>query len=194
MSQVTQVPPPPIGPSSKHRYTIWYAVFAAALIVALLIGFESRVLNSAGGKEAALKILQDPRVRAEFGDDVHIPFAFAWDTGDEADIYAYIGGKQAHGYAFIDLYQKADDWRISRLEVYDRTERHLIHFAQPDPPARPEDLHGFGTLYFVALGEGANADVAELADFFRKRFGIQSKILPPMSLPTEAYNSLPGTE
>jgi YD repeat-containing protein len=50
-------------------------------------------------------------------------------------------------------------------------------------------LHGSGSLYFAALGDSASSDVRDLASFLQKEFGIPVKILPPMSLPAEAYDA-----
>ena len=70
-----------------------------------------------------------------------------------------------------------------------RTEGHLIDLAKPSLPAKLDQLHRTGDIYFVALGDAAQDDVNSLARFFEKDFGIPVKILPTMSLPAQAYDS-----
>jgi predicted Zn-dependent protease len=188
MSQVAQVPPPPIGPVAGDRHPLRYILFAAVLLLGLLFILELRFLNCSAGKEGAQRIREDPRIRAEFGDDVHIPFAVASGFGDEARIYAIVIGKRSYGYAVIDLLKLAESWKISGIDVHNRREGHLINLAKPATPAKPEQLKGSGTLYFLALGDAANRDVADLAGFFHDQFGIQANVLPAMSLPAEAYD------
>jgi YD repeat-containing protein len=189
MSQATQLPPPPIGPKSEFGHPLRYLVFAVVLIFGLVVAIEGRLLNSAAAKEAANRIRDDARVRADFGGDVHIPFALAVGFGDRVRIYAGVSGKSAQGYARVDLVKLDNGWMISSLEVHNRHEGHLISLAKLEAPAKPEQLQGSGNLYFVALGDEASGDVASLAAFFQKDLGIPVKILPPMSLPGEAYDS-----
>lgn len=188
MSQAVQLPPPPIGPTSARQHPIRYILFGLVLILGLIFMAELRFLNSSAGKEAAQRIRENGRVRAEFGDDVHIPFAVASGFGDEARIYAIVIGNRSYGYAVVDLRKLNFAWAILTLEVHNRREGHLISLAKLATPARPEQMQGSGTLYFVALGNSANSDVADLASFFQKEFGIQAKTLPAMSLPVEAYD------
>ncbi|HEY6765067.1 MAG TPA: hypothetical protein VI386_09860 [Candidatus Sulfotelmatobacter sp.] len=185
-------PPPPIDSKSNGRFIVF------GLIVITLLGLsaalELRLVNSPAAKEAAAKIRGDPRVRAEFGADVHIPFAVGWTSGDGARIYADVRGKNAHGYAVVDLRGGGDPRELCGIEVHDQSEGHLISFASHEPPAQREDLHAppgiaADSLYFVALGDAANSDVDELALFFKEDFGISIKILPPVPLPADAYDA-----
>jgi YD repeat-containing protein len=188
MSQVAQVPPPPIGPMPGDRHPLRYILFAAVLLLGLVFVLELRFLNSSAGKEAAQRIRGDSRVRAEFGGDVHIPFAVASGFGDEARIYAIVIGSRSYGHAVVDLLKLGGAWKISGIDIHNRREGHLISLAKPATPAKQEQLKGTGTLYLVPLGEAANSDVASLAVFFHKEFGVQADILPAMSLPPEAYD------
>jgi predicted Zn-dependent protease len=187
MSQATSLPPPPIGPTGSERSSIRYA--ALVVLLGLLVVLELRLLSSNAAKEAAQRIREDARVRADFGDDVHIPFAVGWRDGDQAGLYAYVTGKRAHGYAIVHLRAFGGPWLISGLEVHDQNEGHLIDLAKPGPPAKPEQLQGSGSLYFVAFGDAASGDVGDLAGFLGKEFGIPVKVLPPMTLPAEAYDA-----
>jgi predicted Zn-dependent protease len=191
MSQAATLPPPPIGPQGSSLPYFRYAVFAVVGLLALLFILELRLVNSAAGKEAAQRIRGDARVRAEFGDDIHIPFAWGWTFQDQAQIFAYVSGNKGHGSAIVNLREYSGVWLISGLEVRNPAEGHLINLAKPSTPATPEQLKGLlsGTLYFVALGELASGDEGELAAFFEKDFGIAVKTLPPMSLPDDAYDS-----
>ena len=188
MSQVVTVPPPPIGSKESAPY-FRYVLFAVVALLGLVFILESRLVNSPAGKEAAQRIRQDARVRAEFGDDVHIPFAFGWGLADRAAIYAYVTGKSAHGLAVVDVRISGGQWLITNLELHNQGEGHTINLATREIPARAEQLQGAGSLYFVALGDAATSDTSDLASFFQKEFGIPVKALPPMTLPDEAYDS-----
>jgi YD repeat-containing protein len=192
MSQVQPLPPPPIGPARDNSLLIPAIVIGALVLLGLFGSFELRLLNSRAGKEAAQKIRQDPRVRAEFGNDVHIPFALAWDSGDQAEIYAYISASRAHGYAMVDLLKLQNDWLISALQINDKTEGHiltLINASQHSTPATKEQLQGPYTLYFVALGDSAQPDADDLVRFFQDQFGISAKTLPSIALPAYTYDA-----
>jgi len=189
MSQATPLPPPPIGTTGSQGSVLRYLLLALVVLLGLVILLELRLVNSNAGKEAAQRIRTSPQIRAEFGDDVHIPFAAGWGGGGQAVVYAFVTGKQAHGYALVNLSAFGGPWMISGLEVHDLSEGHLIDLAKPDPPAKPEQLQGPGSLYLVALGDAASGDVTELAAFLEKEFGIPVKTLPPMSLPDEAYDA-----
>jgi YD repeat-containing protein len=188
MSQTVQIPPPPpIGPPKGD--TLRYVIFAAVFILGLVVLLELRLLNSPAGQEAAQRIRENPRVKAEFGDDVHIPFAVGWDFGSQGKIYPLVRGTRAHGYAVVDLAKHGVDWVIANLEVKNVAEGHLISLAPAPTPATREQLQGAGKLYFVVLGDGADGDVSDLVSFFQNEFGIPAKALSPMSLPAEAYDS-----
>jgi YD repeat-containing protein len=189
MSQVAPLPPPPVGSKENGPRYLRYVAFALVAALGLFVALELRLVNSSAGKEAAQRIRGDARVRAEFGDDVHIPFAMGWGLGDRAEIYVYVAGKQAHGYAIVDVNLSSSPWLVSGLEVHNSDEGHLISLASPETPARPDQLHAAGSLYFVALGDAAGSDVSDLASFYEKDFGISVKTLRPMSLPDEAYDS-----
>lgn len=188
MSQVLQVPPPPIGPP-KGDLNLRRVMFAIVFILGLVLLLELRLVNSAAGKEAAQRIRQNARVEGDFGNDVHLPFAVGWDSGAQGKIYAWVKGSHASGYAEVELRKQGGDWVTVGLDVHNGTEDHLISLATPAVPARREQLQGSGTLYFVALGDGADRDVADLESFFQSEFGISAKTLPPMRLPAEAYDS-----
>jgi predicted Zn-dependent protease len=189
MSYAASLPPPPIGPTDSTRRITFFYVALGLIALALAVGYEARLLNSSAGKEAAQRIRGDVRVRGELGDDVHIPFAVGWSSGGQAVIYAYVTGGRAHAYAIVNLRALGASWMISGLEFHDPREGHLINLARPGVPAKPDQLHGSGSLYFVALGDSASGDVADLASFFEKQFGIPVKILAPMTLPPEAYDA-----
>jgi YD repeat-containing protein len=189
VSGVVQSSPTATGNTSDRRSPIAFLALILMLLAGLTVMLELQLLSSAAGKEAARRIRQDSRVRAQFGDEVHIPFAAGFASLYQAWIYSYVSGKQSHGYAVVKLNMPQDQWRISRLEVYDRNEGYVINLADPKPAARPEQLQGWGSLYFAPLGDGADADVGDLASFFLAQFGIPAKILPAMPLPTEAYDA-----
>jgi len=189
MSQVSQLPPPPITPVDRTRIPARFLILAGLLILGLFMVWELRLLNSGAGKEAAQRIRGDARVRAEFGDDVHIPFAFGWALGKQATIYARISGRLAQGGAVVELAGNRGGWGISRLEVRNQGEGHLIDLSQAPAPAKREQLQGTGSLYFVALGDAASDDVNDLAAYFEKEFGIHAKTLPAIPLPSEAYDA-----
>jgi YD repeat-containing protein len=189
MSQVVPLPPPPISTRENGASYFRYVLLALVALVGLLVLVELRMVNSPAGKEAAKRIREDARVRAEFGDDLHIPFAFGWSFADRAGIYAYVTGKSGHGFASVDVLTSGSRWLIADLEVHNQSEGHSINLATPETPAKPEQLQGVGSLYFMALGDAARSDVSDLAGFFEKEFGIAVKTLPPMSLPDEAYDS-----
>ncbi|HWY20814.1 MAG TPA: hypothetical protein VNX26_06300 [Candidatus Acidoferrum sp.] len=189
MSQVASVPPLPISPIEGRPSYFRYVLFTLVALVGLVVILEMRLVNSPAGKEAAQRILGDARVRAEFGEDVHIPFAFGWAFANRAGIYAYVTGKNAHGFANVDVRISGASWLITNLELHNPAEGHSINLAKPESPARLDQLQGTGSLYFVALGDLASSDVSELVSFFEKGFGISAKILPPMTLPDEAYDS-----
>jgi predicted Zn-dependent protease len=160
-------------------------------LLALLFILELRLVNSPAGKEAGQRIRGDARVRAEFGDDIHIPFAWGWAFNGQAQIYAHVSGNRGRGSAIVNMEGDGDTRAITSLEVRNAAEGHVINLNKPSTPATPEQLKGWasGTLYFVALGELANGDVDQLAAFFERDFGIAVKTLPPMSLPSAAYDS-----
>jgi YD repeat-containing protein len=192
MSEVAPFPPPPIGPAGNNPLLIPAVVIAALILLGLFGSFELRLLNSKAGKEAAQRIRQDPRVRAEFGNDVHIPFALAWDSGDQAEIYALVSGSEAHGYAVVDLLKLQNDWLISGLQINDKTEGHILTLSTSSThstPAPREQLQGPYTLYFVALGDAAQPDVDDLVGFFQSEFGISAKTLPAITLPAYTYDA-----
>jgi YD repeat-containing protein len=189
MSQVSQLPPPPIAPIDRTGVPARFLILAGVLILGLFGVWELRLLNSSAGKEAAQRIRGDARVRAEFGDDVHIPFAYGWALGDQATIFARVSGKLSQGRAVVELSASKGGWEISRLEVHNQAEGHVINLAKPEAAATREQLQGTGNLYFVALGDAAKDDVNELAGFFEKEFGIHAKTLPAIPLPSEAYDA-----
>ena len=191
MSQAATLPPPPIGPRESSLHFLRYVVLAAVALLALFGILELRLVNSSAGKEAAQRIRGDARVRTEFGDSVHIPFACGWTFADRAQIYAYVSGTKGHGFAIVNLREYSGAWLISGLEVRNPAEGHLIDLAKPETPATAEQLKGLasGTLYFVALGDLARSDVDDLVGFFEKEFDIAAKTLPPMTLPDAAYDS-----
>ena len=189
MSQVTQLPPPPIGPTTSAESSTRYVLFAVILLLGSAVVWELKLVNSTVGKEAAQRIREDARVRAEFGDDIHLPFAFGWRLGDQAALYGYVSGKHSHGYAVASLREQGGKWVISGLTVRDPNEGHLINLDLPEPAAKPDQLQVPGSLYFVALGEAATSDVGDLASFLQKEFAIPVKVLPPMTLPEEAYDA-----
>jgi predicted Zn-dependent protease len=182
------VPPPPIGPSGSPISILRYVVLVLVVLLGLVVWFELRLVNSNAGREAAQRIRSSARVRAEFGDDVHIPLALGWGAGSDAVVYAFVTGKQTHGYAIVNLGPFGGPWTISALEVHDQSEGYLIDLAKPGPPAKPEQLQKAGSLYLVALGDAASDDVSELAGFLEKEVGIRVKTLSPISLPQEAYD------
>ncbi len=192
MSQLAPLPPPPpIGPARNNSLLISVVVIAALILLGLVGRFEMRLLSSRAGKEAVQRIRQDPRVRAEFGNDVQIRFALGWDSGDQAEIYAFVSGSQAHGYAVIDLLKRQDDWLISTLQINDKTEGHmltLIDLSEHSTPAAREQLQGPYSLYFVPIGDDAQPDVDDLVSFFQDQFSISAKTLPAIPLPPEAYD------
>jgi YD repeat-containing protein len=191
MSQVASLPPPPppIGPTSGGRSMIPYVVWALIAVLGMGALLEFRLVNSPAGKEAGQRIRGDARVRAEFGDDLHIPFAVGWVLGERTGLYLKVVGNHAHGYAIADVRVSSGQWLITGLEVHNRSEGHLINLAQPATPAKADQLQGAGSLYFVALGDTSSGDVSDLATFLLKEFGIPAKILSPMTLPTEAYDA-----
>jgi YD repeat-containing protein len=191
MSQAATLPPPPIGPKESGLRFIRYAIFALVALLALLFILELRLVNSSAGKEAAQRIREDARVRAEFGDNIHIPFACGWTFADRAQIYAYVSGNKGRGSATVNLREFSGAWLIAGLEVRNPREGHLINLAKPEAAATVDQLKGFasGTLYFVGLGQAASSDVDDLAAFFEKDFGIAAKTLPPMTLPDAAFDS-----
>lgn len=189
MSQAVALPPPPIGPGQSSRSPILYLVLVLIALLGLVAALELRLVNSAAGKEAAQRIRGDIRVRAEFGDDIHLPFAVGWGLGNEAQLYAHVSGKQAHGHASVVLRSIDNQWVASSLEVYNESEAHLINLSKPETPAKPEDLRVAGTLYFVPLGASSTADVDDLANWLGKEFGLPAKTLPSMTLPQEAYDA-----
>src|ERR1039458_1543048 len=170
MSQVAPLPPPPVESKENGPPYLRYVVFALVAALGLFIALELRLVHSSAGKEAAQRIRGDARVRAEFGDDVHIPFAVGWGLGNRAETYAYVAGKQAHGYAIVDVNVSSSPWLVSGLEVHNRDEGHLISLATPETPARPDQWQAAGSLYFVALGDAAGSDVGGSATFFEKQF------------------------
>jgi predicted Zn-dependent protease len=188
MSQANPIPPP-IGPVGSQGSVFRYLVLGLVILLGLVVSLELRLVNSNAGKEAAQRIRTSPQVRAEFGDDVHIPFSAGWGDRGHAVVYAFVTGNRAHGYALVNLSAFDGPWVISGLEVHDPGEGHLIDLAKRGLPAQPEQLKGKGSLYFVALGDAASGDVGELASFLDKEFGIPVKILPPMTLPEDAYDA-----
>ena len=176
MSQaVTLQPPPPISPGQSSRSPILYLGLALIALLGLVSALELRLVNSAAGKDAAQRIRRDARVRTEFGDDIHLPFAVGWGLGSEAQLYARVSGKQAHGHASVVLRSIDNQWVVTSLEVYNESEGHLINLSKPETPAKPEDLRAAGTLYFVPLGASSTADVDDLANWLGKEFGIPAK-------------------
>jgi len=189
MSQaaIPPLPPAPAVPSGGARSRL-RIIILVSIGLGLFAVLELRLVNSAGGKEAARRICSDARVRAQFGSDVHISFAVAWAFIDRVGIYAYISGSKAQGYADVDLIPSSDGWAVFRLEVHNPSEGYMIDLSAPEEPARTDELPRQGSLYFVALGTAANADVKDLANFIQKGFGIPVTILDPLNLPPPAYD------
>lgn len=70
-------------------------------LLGILLIFAALVtwLSNPDYMPAARQLLtQNPRVRAEFGDDVAMPFAVGWMLDDRPDIYGYVKGSQARGW------------------------------------------------------------------------------------------------
>jgi predicted Zn-dependent protease len=188
MSQDVSLPPRTIERSSKGLFLLAFAALTVILLQVLIVSIQLRLMNSIAGKQGAQRVREDARVRAEFGEDVRLGYALAWSSHGRARIYGLVAGKLAQGYAVVDLRMSDGEWAMSHVEVRDLTEGHLIDLTKPGNPASPNQLHGSGSLYFVALGDAAREDATALASFIRDDVGVPVKTLSPMFLPDEAYD------
>lgn len=161
-------------------------------LLAILLIFAALVtwLSNSDYMPAARQLLtQNPRVRAEFGDDAAMPFAVGWML-DRPDTYGYVKGSQAGGWAYLELDRDHEPWEILQGRVYDITEDHLLQlFRIRQPSASPTDRCAAHRLYLVAMGSSAHHEVQDLADFLETECGVHAEVLPDMDLPDQGFDA-----
>lgn len=126
---------------------------------------------------------------AEFGADVRIPVAVGWNLNGIATVLAYVKGREASGFGFLEMSQEANGWTISQGEIHNITEDHVLTFSPPVAAAKAAQLHGDRRLCLVALGQSATDEVLKLATFLHDECGVEAKILPALDLPGGAFDS-----
>ncbi|HET6841293.1 MAG TPA: DUF6531 domain-containing protein [Candidatus Angelobacter sp.] len=76
--------------------------------------------------------------------------------------------------------------RIQRLSARRAEMQYRTGQVQHGPPARSDEFHAHGKLYFVPVGKQViSAD--SLADYYRQKFAIEITVLPPVQLSSSAW-------
>ena len=181
---------PSSNPVSAERTPGLLIAVMFMLALCIVVGlYETWLMRSDFLAVARERLLQDTRVRAEFGNDVRIPLAMGWNLNGVATVFAYVKGSEARGFAFFELYRSSSAWALLQGEIRDVTEDHVLNLSPLGGVAKADQLHGNRRLYLVAIGAPAAAEVEELAKFLQEECGVRAVMLPAMDLPEEARDS-----
>src|ERR1700733_7041636 len=153
-------------------------VFTSLLVIlALLViagTYESWLMRSDFLSAARQQMLNDPRVRPEFGSDVKVRAAIGWKQDGAATVYAYVRGREAYGWARFHLVELGGSWEVASAELRDVSEDHVLKLASVSGIAPADRLHGQSRLYLVALGSSAASEVTDLAKFLWEECGVEA--------------------
>jgi YD repeat-containing protein len=159
------------------------------VILVILLAYDSWLEKSDFMRSAREQLIHDPRVRAEFGSDVSMPFALAWNVDGTPNIRGYVKGSQARGYAFLQMVHQPKGWTISHGEIHDTTEDHVLDLSPAIGVANVAQLHVRRRLYLVAVGISAHNEVQDLAKFLEQECGLRAQVLPDMQLPGLGFDA-----
>jgi len=166
-------------------------VFTSLLVILGLLviagTYESWLMRSDFLSAARQQMLNDPRVRPEFGSDVKFRAAIGWKQNGDATVYAYVRGREAYGWARFHLVEQGGTWEVASAELRNASEDHVLKLASVSGIAPADRLHGQGRLYLVALGSSAASEVNDLARFLGEECGVEAKVLPTMEPPAAAH-------
>ncbi|HYA26040.1 MAG TPA: DUF6531 domain-containing protein, partial [Terriglobales bacterium] len=140
-------------------------------------------------RAAREQVTHDPRVRAEFGNDVSMPFAFAWNLDGMPNVRGYVKGSEASGYASLRMSHETKGWVISQGKIHDTTEDHVLNLSPTAGIADVSQLRIRRRLYLVAVGSSAHNEVQDLAGFLEQECGVRAQLLPDMELPELGFDS-----
>lgn len=172
----TPVRPRRIWPKVLFVLAALVGIFAAAAI-----RYQLWLFHSAPVIFAREMVVNDPRVQAEFGRDVHFRYVLGWPGSDDANFSAAVVGAEGQGTVYAQLHRRNGSWNAQRMELFNEAEAHVINFSPPPPVVGVGQLHGFGRLYLVPLGAGASDEVNDLAEFLRNDFNVPVQVLPAVA-------------
>ena len=157
-------------------------------IVLIALAYESWLQKSDFMRAARDQLTQNPRVRAEFGNDVSMPYAFAWDLNGMPNIRGYVKGSEASGYASLQMFHGTKGWAISQGEIHDNDEDHVLSLWSGIDIANVAQLPVRRRLYLVAVGSSAHSEVLDLVKFLDQECGVRAQVLPDMELPEQGFD------
>jgi YD repeat-containing protein len=163
-------------------------IFLTAILL-IMLAYEAWLEKSDFMHAAREQLLRDSRVRAEFGEDVRMPFALAWNLDGMPNIYGYVRSSQAYGFAFLQMSHDSRGWLISQGEIQDTTEDHVLNLSPVGDTARVGKLPVRRRLYLVALGGSAHNEVQDLARFLEDECNLHAEVLPDMELPERGFDA-----
>jgi YD repeat-containing protein len=163
-------------------------IFLAGILLIVLV-YEARLEKSDFMRAAREQLTHDARVRAEFGGDVAMPFAVAWNLDGRPNICGYVKGSEAHGFALLQMSRESHGWVISHGEIHDTTEDHVLNLSPVTGIARVDQLHVRRRLYLVSVGSSAHNEVQDLANFLEQECGLRATVLPDMELPERGFDA-----
>jgi YD repeat-containing protein len=184
MSQASVLLSPSL-PAQERSKVFPILAIVSLLLVSVWATYESWILHTDFYQQTRARILNDPRVIADFGSSPHIPIVIGWSFDGKAKLTMLIQGQRSSGIATARLVGNGGNWSFLGLEV-----DHWIN-ASPGPAlATRAQLHGQGRIYLVAVGNSAQEDVAALATFMKDDLGVSAQILPVLIPPPEAYDGV----
>ena len=163
--------------------------FFLAGVLLIILTYEAWLERSDFVRAAREQLTHDARVRAEFGDDVAMPFAVAWNLDGKPNICGYVKGSAARGFAFLYMSHESGGWVISHGEIHDTTEDHVLNLSPAPGIARVDQLHVRRRLYLVAFGGSAHNEVQDLAKFLEQECGLRPEVLPDIDLPDRGFDA-----
>lgn len=166
-------------------------IFTSLLVILGLLAvagtYESWLMRSDFLSAARQQMLRDPRVQVEFGSDARFRTAIGWKLNGDATVYAYVRGREAHGWARFHLVGQPHSWTVASAELRNVSEDHILNLTPVVGIAPADHLHGKARVYLVALGSSAASEVSDLAKFLREECGVQAEVLPAMQPPEAAH-------
>jgi YD repeat-containing protein len=159
-----------------------------AVIFLIFLAYEAWLEKSDFMRAAREQLIHDLRVRAEFGDDVTMSFALVWNLDGRPDIFGYVKGSEARGYAFLQMFHDSPGWVISQGAIHDTTEDHILNLSLVTDIARVGQLHVRRRLYLVAVGSSAHDEVQYLARFLEQECDLRAQVLHDMELPERGFD------
>ena len=177
------------NPVSAERTPKLLIAAMSLLAICTVVGlYETWLMHSDFLAAVRARMLQEPRIRTEFGNDVRIPIAMGWNLNGVATVFAYVKGSEARGFGFFEMYRSSGVWALSQGEIHDVTEDHVLNLSPVGGLAKADQLHANRRLYLVAFGASAAAEVDGLAQFLQEELGVHAVILPALEPQTAAYD------